>query len=84
MKKQYTTKEAYEGNTKVTFYKDGSEVGYNVVADYNLSGYLEAKEEDGWEKPIPMRKWNIPLLKLQILKSHLLGGRNALKRLRII
>lgn len=49
MKKQYTTEEAYNSHTKVTFYEDGSEVYYKVVADYNLSVYLEAKEEDGWE-----------------------------------
>lgn len=48
MKKQYTTDVAYAGNTEITFYEDGSNVGSIILPDWKVEGYLEAKEEDGW------------------------------------
>lgn len=48
MKKQYTTDVAYAGNTEITFYEDGSNVGSIILSDWKVEGYLEAKEEDGW------------------------------------
>lgn len=48
MKKQYTVEEAYEGNTKITFYINGEESHYVIIENYNLMGYLCARQEDGW------------------------------------
>lgn len=50
MKKQYTTDVAYTDNTEITFYEDGSNVGSVILSDWKVEGYLEAKEEDGWQK----------------------------------
>lgn len=48
MKKQYTVEDAYEGNTKITFYINGGKSHYVIIADYNLMGYLYARKEEGW------------------------------------
>lgn len=48
MKKQYTIEDAYIGNSKVTFYEDGVRTYYTIIANYDLDGYIEAKQEDGW------------------------------------
>lgn len=50
MKKQYTIEEVYTDNTEITFYEDGSNVGSVILSDWKVEGYLEAKEEDGWQK----------------------------------
>lgn len=50
MKKQYTIEEAYTDNTEITFYEDGSNVGSIILSNWKVEGYLEAKEEDGWQK----------------------------------
>lgn len=48
MKKQYTKEFAYDGNTKISFYEDGVKTYYTVISDWEVEGYLMAKEEDGW------------------------------------
>lgn len=50
MKKQYTVENAYEDNVKVTFYVDGNYESYKILSDWKLDGYLQAKQEDGWQK----------------------------------
>ena len=49
MRKQYTVEPAYAGNQHVTLYRDGKPIDSDIVADYNLSGYLQSIENRGYE-----------------------------------
>ena len=46
---QYTTKNAYEGNTWVETYNDGHSEGAEIVSNYELDGYIRRLEGEGYE-----------------------------------
>ena len=46
--KQYTKENAYDRNIKITFYENGVQTYYNIMNEWEVDGYLSAKEEDGW------------------------------------
>lgn len=71
MKKQYITETVYEGNTKITFYEDGSCKDYTIISDWKLDGYLEAKQEDGWVEAYSQRQLKEALGKIVDLKEEL-------------
>lgn len=48
--KQYIVEEAYSGNDKVSKYVDGECVGWDIMNDYNTTGYCKALEGEGYEK----------------------------------
>lgn len=50
MKKQYVIAEAYSGNYSILQYIDGKFECSNIVADYELSGYILALENMGYEE----------------------------------
>lgn len=71
MKKQYTTEEAYSGNTEINFYVDGSLKNSVIISDWKLQGYLEAKHEDGWEKAYSHEEMQETISKIKSLKEDL-------------
>lgn len=50
MIKQYTVDVAYTGNSHIKKYIDGKLVSEFIVSDYNLGGYQDALEDDGFER----------------------------------
>lgn len=48
MKKQYTKEYAYDRNIEITFYKNGVKSYSTIMSEWEVDGYLSAKEEDGW------------------------------------
>lgn len=48
MKKNYYYEEAYIGNYEVTCYEDGIIVDSEIVAYYELGGYIERLEDEGY------------------------------------
>ena len=48
--KQYVVEEAYTGNDKVSKYVDGKCVGWDVMSNYNTTGYCNALKSEGYEE----------------------------------
>lgn len=46
--KQYTKEYAYDRNIKITFYENGVQTYFTIMSEWEVDGYLSAKEEDGW------------------------------------
>lgn len=55
--KQYTVEEAYSGNMKITKYSNGKEEHYNIVSDWQVSGYCMALEEQGYTRAYDVEKY---------------------------
>ena len=53
MKKQYFYEEAYSGNYEVTLYEDGIIADSDIIAVYNLSGYIERIKDEGYSFGYP-------------------------------
>lgn len=81
MKKQYITEVAYEGNTKITFYENGSYKDYTILSDWKLEGYLEAKQEDGWVEGYSYAQMKAAIDEIESLEESLSWWK---KRLEII
>ena len=47
--KQYTIEAAYTYNSKIKLYNDGKLLLYEIISNYNLNGYCEAIENQGYE-----------------------------------
>lgn len=48
MKKNYYYEEAYTGNYEVFMYEDGVLIDSEIIAAYNLGGYIERLEDGGY------------------------------------
>lgn len=57
MVKQYTIEVAYSSNTRVNMYEDGILTNYEIISDWNLLGYLDRIEDEGYEKAYDIRKY---------------------------
>lgn len=55
--KQYTVEDAYTGNVGIRCFKDGREIDYEIVNDYNIQGYCFALEKQGYTRAYDVKKY---------------------------
>lgn len=56
MVKQYTVQNAYGSNFRIKKYIDGECVLETIVSDFNLDGYQQAIEDDGFVQAVDAEK----------------------------
>lgn len=52
-RKNYFYKEAYAGNTEIFMYENGKMVESDIINDYNLCGYTNRLEKEGYTFAYP-------------------------------
>lgn len=47
---QFTTEEAYSGNTSIKKYKNGVLIDEIIISDWALEGYINCLEDEGYKR----------------------------------
>jgi hypothetical protein len=55
--RQYTIEEAYTDNTKIKMYEKGKLVNQKIVANWQLSFYLEILIDEGYQRAYDLKKY---------------------------
>ena len=56
--KQYTKEYAQDRNIEITFYENGVKSYFTIMSEWEVDGYLSAKEEDGWVEAYSQEQYN--------------------------
>ncbi len=54
--KQYVTCFAYTGNTEISFYENGTKMGSVILDDYDVGGYIQCLESQGYVRAFDVQR----------------------------
>lgn len=64
--KQYTVENAYTDNYEVTQYENGTAVVSGIVAYYELEGYCDAIENNGYKRAFDVPKYECDMMAAKV------------------